>query len=207
MNDKPRENRAVEGATVDSRNVSATLSQVFSDLSAPQERYCTLGKLGYVPMQEGLGVTFGRNDTKFVTRNREAFSMRVEVTIGNIRPLIPLNVYPPLHSKYRRLLGPLLSCTRMEAQEADIVLRANDYIDRFIDRGECNFSNEYADPFPSSVFLGLVGLPEEELPTFLAMRDGILHPELTDPAAKTDQEARNRVVYATGASVYDFLSV
>lgn len=198
MSNKPRQNRAVEGATVDSKNVSATLSQVFSDLSAPQERYCTLGKLGYVEMQQGLGVTFGRNDTKFVTRNHEAFSMRVEVTIGNIRPLIPLNVDPPLHSKYRRLLNPLLSYTRMEQQEADIARRANDFIDRFIDRGECNFSNEYADPFPSSVFLGLVGLPEEELPTFLKMRDGILHPELTDPAAKTDQEARNRVVYATG---------
>ena len=204
MTSKLRINRAVEGATVDSKEVSATLSEVFSDLSAPQERYCTLGKLGYVPLQEGLGVTFGRKDTQFVTRNHEAFSMRVEVSIGNTRPLIPLNVDPPLHSKYRRLLAPLLSYTRMDKQEADIARRANAYIDGFIARGECNFSNEFADPFPSSVFLGLVGLPEDELAGFLALRDGILHPDLTDPAAKIDQAARNRVVYATGEKVYDY---
>ena len=84
-----------------------------------------------------------------------------------MRPLIPLNVDPPKHSKYRKLLDPLFAPKRMDEQEADITRRVNEFIDAFVDRGECNFTEEFAELFPSSVFLGLMGLPESELRTFL----------------------------------------
>ena len=80
--------------------------------------------------------------------------------LGNMRPLIPLNVDPPKHSKYRKMLDPLFAPKRMDEQEADITRRVNDFIDAFVDRGECNFTEEFAELFPSSVFLGLMGLPE-----------------------------------------------
>ena len=76
-----------------------------------------------------------------------------------MRPLIPLNVDPPKHSKYRKLLDPLFAPKRMDEQEEDITRRVNGFIDTFIDRGECNFTEEFAELFPSSVFLGLMGLP------------------------------------------------
>ena len=40
--------------------------------------------------------------------------------LGNVRPLIPLNVDPPMHSKYRKILDPLFAPRRMDALEADI---------------------------------------------------------------------------------------
>ena len=85
-----------------------------------------------------------------------------------MRPLIPLNVDPPEHSKYRKILDPLFAPKRMDEQEDDITVRVNDFIDAFVDRGECNFTEEFAELFPSSVFLGLMGLPEDELRMFLA---------------------------------------
>ena len=61
------------------------------------------------------------------------------------------------HSKYRKLLDPLFAPQRMDEQEEDITRRVNGFIDTFIDRGECNFTEEFAELFPSSVFLGLMG--------------------------------------------------
>ena len=44
----------------------------------------------------------------------------LDMALGNVRPLIPLNVDPPQHSKYRKLLDPLFAPKRMDEQEDDI---------------------------------------------------------------------------------------
>ena len=133
---------------------------------------------------------FSRELNDFVLRNHELFSSDIDMPLGNVRPLIPLNVDPPKHSKYRKLLDPLFSPRRMDEQEADITRRVNEFIDAFVDRGECNFTEEFAELFPSSVFLGLMGLPGGDLRTMLDLRDGILHPEKVDPNAMFDPDAR-----------------
>src|SRR5438105_1130444 len=124
--------------------------------------------------------------------------------LGNVRPLRPLNVDPPQHSKYRKLLDPLFAPKRMDEQEEDITRRVNNLVDTFVDRGECNFTEEFADLFPSSVFLGLMGLPEDELRMFLRLRDGILHPEKHDPDALLDPDKRAVVMQRTGQEIYDY---
>ena len=124
--------------------------------------------------------------------------------LGNVRPLIPLNVDPPLHSKYRKLLDPLFAPKRMDEQEKDITRRVVALIDGFIEAGECNFTEDFAEIFPSSVFLGLMGLPEVELRMFLRMRDGILHPEKIDPDALVDPEKRATVMAQTGQEIYEY---
>jgi cytochrome P450 len=139
-----------------------------------------------------------------VLRRHELFSSRVEMGLGNVRPLIPLNVDPPLHSKYRKLLDPLFAPKRMDEQEGDITRRVGVLIDGFMDAGECNFTEDFAEIFPSSVFLGLMGLPEEELRMFLRMRDGILHPEKIDPDALVDPEKRAAVMARTGQEIYEY---
>jgi cytochrome P450 len=151
-------------------------------------------------------MTFSRELTDYVLRNHEIFSSRVEMNLGNIRPMIPLNVDPPNHSKYRKLMDPLFAPRQMDAQEADITRRVNEFMDAFIDRGECNFTEEFAEVFPSSVFLGLMGLPESDLRTVLRLRDGSLHPEKIDPAAATDFETRAAVMDANGLEIYDYFN-
>jgi cytochrome P450 len=92
----------------------------------------------------------------------------------------------------------------MDRQEEDITRRVNDLVDTFVDRGECNFTEEFAELLPSSVFLGLMGLPEDELRMFLRLRDGILHPEKHDPDALFDPDARGAVMRRTGQEIYDY---
>ena len=130
----------------------------------------------------------------------EVFSSADLVEQGNTRPLIPLGVDPPDHGRYRRFLDPLFAPRRMEAQEADIAERANHFIDAFIDRGSCDFTTEFAELFPSAVFLGLMGLPWEELETLVRLRDGLLHPGTPESSA----EQRTAIQRETAQQVYAY---
>ena len=91
------------------------------NLAAPQPMYLSAIEQGGVacPM-EGVTVTFSREITDHVLRHHELFSSDGGLDLGNIRPLIPLNVDPPQHGKYRRILDPLFAPKRMDEQEADI---------------------------------------------------------------------------------------
>ena len=141
---------------------------------------------------EGLRSSFNRANTEYVLRHADEFSSRVEMSLGNIRPLIPLNVDPPQHSKYRKILDPLFAPKRMDEQEEDITRRVNDFIDTFIDRGECNFTEEFAELFPSSVFLGLMGLPEDELRMFLDCATASCTPRRSTPTRSLDMRRAQR---------------
>jgi cytochrome P450 len=178
---------------------------ILNDMTAPQERYLAAIEAGGGGQAvEGLAVSFDRASSDHVLRHHELFSSRVDMKLGNVRPLIPLNVDPPQHSKYRKLLDPLFAPKRMDEQEDDITRRVNALIDGFVDNGECNFTEEFAELLPSSVFLGLMGLPEGELRMFLRLRDGILHPEKHDPNAALDMETRQDVMNRTGQEIYDY---
>ena len=206
------EDRGVEfmaDVTDDAAEMAGAYSQMamqsMFDLAAPQPNYANLiAQGGFVDAMPGMALSFNRSNTEFVLRHHELFSSASQMNLGNIRPLIPLNVDPPNHSKYRKLLDPLFAPKRMDEQEEDITRRVNMFMDAFADRGECNFTDEFAELFPSSVFLGLMGLPEDELRMFLRLRDGILHPEKMDPAASDDLDARMAVVAATGQEIYEY---
>src|SRR5437899_12833593 len=116
------------------------------NLAAPQPGYQqAIADGGYLQPMEGFTVTFSRELSEHVLRHRELFSSVGGLDLGNIRPLIPLNVDPPQHSKYRKILDPLFAPRQMDAQEVDITARVNHFIDAFIERGECNFSEEFAE--------------------------------------------------------------
>src|SRR3954454_17292682 len=73
------------------------------DLAAPQQPYLdVIAQGGYVEVMDGLALSFSRANTEYVLRHADEFSSRVDMSLGNVRPLIPLNVDPPQHSKYRK---------------------------------------------------------------------------------------------------------
>ena len=92
-------------------------------------------------------------------------------------PMIPLQIDPPEHKKFRKLLDPLFAPRKMALLDDEVSALVNHLIDGFIDRGEVDFAKEFSIPFPSQVFLTLLGLPLEELDRFLTMKDGIIRPD------------------------------
>jgi cytochrome P450 len=125
------------------------------------------------------GVLLSRKeDIDFALRHTEIFSSNVDaVDLKNKRPMIPLQIDPPEHKKFRKLLDPIFAPRKMAAMDGQVSVLVNHLIDGFIDRGEVDFAKEFSVPFPSEVFLTLLGLPMEELDTFLTMKDGIIRPE------------------------------
>jgi cytochrome P450 len=120
-------------------------------------------------------------DVLWAMKHPEVFSSAPEaVDIGQDQPLIPLQVDPPDHAKYRRFLDPEFSPKKMAALDADAREAVNRLIDGFVDRGACDFHEEFATPLPSSIFLALMGLPKSDLPTFLRWRDDTIRPDTED---------------------------
>ena len=196
-----------EQAKVASEAITAAVSiDDLMDMAVPQPRYVDqIANGGFFEVLPGFFLSAARETTEYVLRHHELFSSAAPLDLGNIRPLIPLNVDPPQHTKYRRILDPLFSPRNMDAIEKDVTERANHFIDAFIERGECNFSHEYAEVFPSSVFLGLFGLPWEELDAILEMRDGIMRPS-TDGMLEFDADKRIAIQRATGVRIYDYFN-
>jgi cytochrome P450 len=183
--------------------VAFTQMQGAVDPANPQPEYrALLERGGVLEPIPGLVMCFQKADVQFVLRQHELFSNEFDMRLGNDRPLIPINVDPPAHTRYRRILDPLFAPKRVQALEDDIARRANTFIDSFFDRGECNFTEEYAELFPSSVFLDLLGLPQSDMPHLLHLRDGILHPARIDPTP--DPDRRLAVQNETGRAIRSY---
>lgn len=135
-----------------------------------------------------------------VLRDPAVFSSMYDaVQIGQVRPLIPLQIDPPDHTKYRKLLDPLFAPKKVALLEPATRALVTELIDDVIDDGGCNFHAVIAEPLPSTVFLQLLGMPLERRDEFIELKDGIIRPE-----ADSD-EARAEAMNATGQQIYRVL--
>ena len=103
------------------------------------------------------------------------------VYLGSDTGLIPLQVDPPDHVRYRRMLDPLFTPPKMAKLEADVADLTNRCIDRFIEEGRCDFAAQFAVPIPSGTFLHLLGLPIERLDEFIVFKDAMIRPRGETP--------------------------
>ncbi len=74
----------------------------------------------------------------------------------------------------------------------------NELVDGFIADGEVEFNNAFAVPLPCTVFLALLGLPQQDLPRFLRIKDAIIR-----PPGMVGREA-DRVRKAASQEIYDY---
>src|ERR1700728_4457266 len=89
--------------------------------------------------------------------------------------VIPTKLDPPRHTAFRKALNPVFSPKNMSALDALVTERAQTYIAKFKDRGEVEFVKEFAIPFPVSIFLDLLGLPQGRMDQFLQWEFSLLH--------------------------------
>ena len=170
----------------------------------PQPVYSMLQASSPVFRLDGVGVIVSsRAGVDHVIRNPDLFSSGVSAhDLKTKRPLIPLQIDPPDHRKYRRILDPLFAPQRMKLMERSTRQLVNDLIDEFIDDDEIDFSKQFSTPYPSRVFLTLFGLPIDDLPRFLSMKDGAIRPdqvtghEFGHPATEAYQQQTADSIYA-----------
>jgi cytochrome P450 len=143
-------------------------------------------------------------DVLWALRHPEIFSseMEMHMALGTQRPMIPQQIDPPAQTKFRKILDPRFSKRRMQEITPAVRRHANELIDVFIGRGECEFDREFAVPLPCTAFLSLMGLPQSELTRFLRIKDMIIRPQtlLEDPTPEAALEMRKEA----GRQIYDF---
>jgi cytochrome P450 len=146
------------------------------------------------------------DDVKFALQHPEIFSSDISaVDIGQDRPLLPLQVDPPHHVKYRRVMDPHLSARHFIPLDEEVRLLVNRLIDGFAERGTCDVHAELTVPLPCTVFLQLCGLPFDQLDAMLGWKDDIIRPHLRHPEAADPEEA-GRIRRQTALAIYDFFA-
>jgi cytochrome P450 len=147
---------------------------------------------------DGLWVATTDGIIREILRDAERFSSHgiagFSMLLGQQWPLVPLEIDPPLQTDFRRVMAPILAPPRVKAMEADIRTLAVQLIDRIKDEGACDFTQAFGTPLPVVIFMRLMGLPLEQLDTFLAWENDLLH----------SQQPAKRV--AAAQSIYDYLS-
>lgn len=69
---------------------------------------------------------------------------------------------PPVHTDHRALLMSLITPKRLKENEEFMWRLADQQIDTFLSRGECEFMDDFAQPFAVLVVADLLGVPAED---------------------------------------------
>ena len=73
-----------------------------------------------------------------------------------------LTMDPPKHKAHRGLLMRLITPKRLRENEDFMWRYADRQIEEFVERGECEFIRDFAQPFTLYVIADLMGIPEED---------------------------------------------
>jgi cytochrome P450 len=103
----------------------------------------------------------------------ERKGMIADLVGENVR-LNPIEIDPPAHHGYRRNLNPVFTPKAMAGLETAVRETCAQLIAGFREPGGCEFVGEFAVPFPTYVFLDLMGMPRERAGDFLAWEDALM---------------------------------
>lgn len=142
-----------------------------------------------------------RCDVEKVLRHPEVYSSAGRAPLGNVRPLCPTELDPPAHGAWRAALDPLFAPNQVGDFASAIALLAAELIDGFADQPEIDFAAQFSVPFPAQVLMTLLGLPLDDLPWLLDLKDGVIRPNralgkpLDDPEVIMYQSTMSAEVY------------
>ncbi|MEH6386355.1 MULTISPECIES: cytochrome P450 [Pseudomonas] len=141
--------------------------------------------LGFLP---GTWIPRRSKDLRRILQDPETFSSAgltpYPMLLGESWRLAPLEVDPPVHAKYRALLNPLFTPKKVNALEEDIRQLATQLIDDIAQTGRCDFNEDFAKPFPTLIFLKLMGWPLADRPLFQHWTQTLI--KSSDPQVVTD---------------------
>ena len=110
-----------------------------------------------------------------VFSDAERFSSRGEAfDVLGLGPLIPLECDPPVHNSYRKIIAPFFTPNQIDRMDPMVRQVCQSLLSDLEGRDSCEFIGDFAELFPSYIFLDLMGMPREMLPSFLDWERGML---------------------------------
>ena len=107
--------------------------------------------------------------------------------------LLPTTIDPPEHHFYRKTLNHSMAPAAVNAMGDDIRGIVTSLIDGFVDKGECNFTRDFADILPIRVFLSMMDLPEDDIPQTKYWTDQLIRPDGTITFADALQNLKDYI--------------
>ncbi|MDG2003237.1 MAG: cytochrome P450 [Novosphingobium sp.] len=86
----------------------------------------------------------------------------------------PVNIDPPKHTAYRKLLLPHFTPKAVGHMEQGVRETCDELIAPFAEKGGCDFVKDFAVPFPSVIFLRLMGMPQDMMQQFFTWEQNLL---------------------------------
>jgi len=149
-------------------------------------------------------------DIAYVSKHPELFSnaaLADEERYGKIlgkgaseeTPDTPSNMFftdPPEHKRKRHLAFPMFSVERLDSYGPTIGAIANELVDGFVDRGECDFRTEFADLLPLYFICDVLGLRREDIDIFrpFGESEGLATRYLDEDAAQLEEAQAARAM-------------
>lgn len=123
----------------------------------------------WTPCNGGHWIVTRGEDIKFVQEHFEIFSHEVFTIPRGSSPvrMPPLTVDPPSHARYRAILNPFFTPSRVSRMREDAVVLTRSLIEQIKPKGRCEFVNDFARVMPVTMFLGIVDLPLDQRERFV----------------------------------------
>lgn len=106
---------------------------------------------------------------------------------GEAYDFIPTSMDPPEQRKWRAIHNKVVGLPVVDGMETQIRELAISLIEELRLKGECNFTESYAEPFPIRIFMLLADLPHKDIPHLKYICDQMTRPD----GSMTFAEARD----------------
>jgi cholest-4-en-3-one 26-monooxygenase len=148
-------------------------------------------------------------DCVAVNRDYEKFSSYLKTSLVYEMPeedlaqqqMMMVNMDPPMHTRYRRLVNKGFTPRTINALEERIHRETDVIIDRVCEKGSCDFVTEVAAELPLVVIAELLGVPNEDRHRMFDWSNrmvGSEDPEYQDPDSVPTDAAMELFAYAAG---------
>lgn len=125
----------------------------------------------WIPTRAELIRAVAGNPALFSSVDQLGFS----AMIGETWKYGPLEMDPPQHTQFRRLINQWLSPAAVTRLTDKVRARAIELIDRIAQSNGCEFVTAFGTPYPVSIFTEMMGLPSAQTPEFLRWVSDLLH--------------------------------
>jgi len=157
----------------------------------------------YQVPDQGYFIVSRYADVKDVMRRHKDFSSDFTGLFGLGESFIPTPVFnlsdPPVHSRTKPVAMRYFGPKKVKSLQDEITKIADELIDKFADRGECEFIREFSMLLPITIIARQLGVAEEDFEKFKLWSDCML---VYNNPASTPEDIKKADVHVREANAY-----
>jgi cytochrome P450 len=158
--------------------------QALDDIFADYREMHARCPVGHSSKYGGFTFVAKLEDIFAAERNPDVFAVAPSMLLpafGTAAPMIPIDIDPPAHTAYRRILLPLFTPRKLDELTPGIRQTSRELAETVAARDVADASAQYARAVVTIIFSRLCGFPEKDWPKFDRWVDDIIYERTADP--------------------------